>query len=148
MAARVSDSARPWRPASPCPRPSTRTEASDTPAGARPQLPDRAGSRPRPPRRRADWRRLSPLPAGERDGEWRLLRGGGIAHARNTPAPHAGTARPGRLPAPPLRMTSRGSASSRGPSVFCWPGPFLTRSGNGLELATRLKAGSYLEVVR
>lgn len=100
----IPDSAQPRKPGFPPTRPSARSEASDTPAGARPPLLARAASRPALCGAERTWRLLSPLPPGALGGQWRLLNGGGIAHARKASAPHSGIALP-------LWVTSRGSAS-------------------------------------
>ena len=105
-AARFPDSAQPRKPGFPPTRPSARSEASDTPAGARPSLLARAASRPALCGAERTWRLLSPRPPGALGGQWRPLNGGGIAHARKASAPHSGIALP-------LWVTSRGSASSR-----------------------------------
>lgn len=85
-------------PASPRPRPRTRREASDTPAGARPPLPARAGSRPRPLPHRGHLQAPESCPAlGAGDRRWRLSKGGGIAHAQKPRAPHSGTTLPRSL---------------------------------------------------
>ncbi|XP_040098055.1 ral guanine nucleotide dissociation stimulator-like [Oryx dammah] len=93
-AARFPDSAQPRKPGFPPTRPSARSEASDTPAGARPSLLARAGSRPALCGAERTWRLLSALPPGALGGQWRLLNGGGIAHARKASAPHSGIALP------------------------------------------------------
>lgn len=84
-------------PPAPPPRPRTGKAASDTPAGARPQLPARAGSRPRPLPRRADLEALESSPALGRETKWRVSKGGGLAHAQKAPAPHSGTTLPRSL---------------------------------------------------